>query len=186
MDYRDLFLLALKRDPGRLLSRAPFYWKGNHLRVGIGEGNGAATSEGVPGYIALSRPEWNWPEDSLLGFHWDGETLRNRVGFIHCYHFLEHLSGSDVPRFLAEVAEVLVDGGIFQYGMPLAGTELSFHDLDHKSFWTESSMQVLLGSPYYETAGAALPFVIGAQAIIGVVERNLMVVGQLIRKEREQ
>ena len=167
---RELFKLALKRDPGLFI---PEFKRPIGFILGIGE-TGKHQSSNTRDYRALGQPTWSFPRDSI-------PFLSGSVAYIHCYHFLEHLSGVNIPAFLLEVQRVLVHGGIFQYGVPLAGTELSYQDLDHKSFWTASSFKNLLDNDYY-ASGAVIQLDIGATAIIGVTERNLMVVGQLIKE----
>ena len=162
---RDLFKLALKRDPGAFHPE-PGHRAGIKLVLGIGE-TGKHQSSTAPGYRPLGLPEWSFPRDKIpFG---DGT-----VSFIHCYHFMEHLEGSVIPGFLLEVQRVLVPGGIFQYGVPLAGTELSYQDLDHKSFWTTSSFKNLLDNVHYQASKGNILKILST-AIIGITERNLMV-----------
>ena len=103
----------------------------------------------------------------------------------HAYHFLEHLTGEDGIQLLKEVQRTLKIGGIFQYGIPLSGTVLSFQDLTHKSFWNEKTFETLFENAHGQNPEGGIytgwklnPI---AQLIVGVVSRHLMLVGQLIR-----
>ena len=153
MDIQEAVRVALKRDTG--FFRMDF--GGDTMEVGA---------------RPLCKPDWVFPRDRIPA---DDESLE----YLEAYHFLEHLSADDVVSFLKEVERVLEPDGIFQYAVPLAGTELAFHDLDHKTFWTESTMQIALNNPYYDGVAHGLWLEVKAQCIIGVVSRNLMVFGQL-------
>lgn len=61
---------------------------------------------------------------------------------------------------------------------------IAFQDLDHKSFWTEESWKTLFTNPHYDK-NRELPwkFDIKFNAIIGIVERNLALMTQLVRTE---
>ena len=169
---RALFKLALKRDPGLFIDE---YHRTTGIVLGIGD-TGTHKSSCSMNYRALGMPGWQFPQEDI-------PCSNNSVAYIHCYHFMEHLTGAQIPLFLLEVQRVLATRGVFQFGVPLAGTELSFQDLDHKSFWTASTLKNLLGNEHYHIAGTnAIKLKIGATAIIGVTERNLMVVGQLIKE----
>ena len=82
---------------------------------------------------------------------------------------------------------VLREDGILQFGVPYYKSELAYQDLTHKSFWTESSFKMLMNNPYYdpETTGFDWQLKIQSQCIIGVVGRNLMLIGQLIKKGKK-
>ena len=175
---RELFKLALKRDPG-LFVPEDIVDTGPLFVLGIGE-TGKYKSSQRFNYRALGLPFWCFPRDEIP---FENES----VSFIHCYHFMEHLSGALIPAFMLEVQRVLRTGGIFQYGVPMAGSELSYQDLDHKSFWTTSSFRNLLDNEYYHGYTTSIEnreirLKVQSTAIIGVAERNLMVVGQLIKE----
>ena len=153
MNIQEAILVALKRDTGFFAVD----FCGRRLEVGA---------------PPLCKPDWVFPRDRIPA---DDET----IDYLEAYHFLEHLTPADAVSFLKEVDRVLTPGGIFQYAVPLAGTELSFQDLDHKSFWTESTMRMALENPYYEGVGNGLWLDVQAQCILGVASRNLMIFGHL-------
>jgi len=165
MNHRELTKIALDRDIGELKEV-------QGLTIDIG----GTVNKNTKSDFVFSLPEWYFPRDNI-------PVQSGTVSLIHCYHFLEHLSGEDAIKFLLEVQRVLKDGGIFQFGMPYYNTELAHHDLTHKSFWTESSFENLMRCKYYNVTEHNWNLYIQSQCIIGVVERNLMLVGQLIKKE---
>ena len=171
MDHRLLAKLAIDRDIGALEKPK------SGITIGIGESGTKKSSAD----INLGLPSWEFPKNLIPSN--DGE-----VSIIHCYHFMEHLTGEDAILFLKEVQRVLMYDGIFQYGVPYYKSELAYQDLTHKSFWTESSFKMLMNNPYYkpETTGFEWELEIQSQCIIGVVGRNLMLVGQLIKKGKNQ
>ena len=168
MNHRELAKLALDRDIGELKEVKGF-------TIGIGESGTKKTSSDMN----LGLPSWSFPKDKI-------PTNDGEVSLIHCYHFLEHLTGEQDILFLKEVQRVLEYGGIFQYGVPYYTSELAYQDLTHKSFWTESSFKMLMNNPYYdpETTGFKWELEIQSQCIVGVVGRNLMLIGQLIKKKK--
>jgi SAM-dependent methyltransferase len=170
MEIRGLAKLALDRDIGHLKTPESGY------TIGIGE-------TGIRKNLAeinIGLPEWEFPKDPIPAE--DG-----KVSIIHCYHFLEHLTGEHAILFLKEVQRVLREDGILQFGVPYYKSELAYQDLTHKSFWTESSFKMLMNNPYYdpETTGFDWQLKIQSQCIIGVVGRNLMLIGQLIKKGKK-
>ena len=171
MQHRSLAKLALDRDIGGLEKPKP------GITIGIGESGTKKSSAD----ITLGLPSWEFPKNPI-------PTRDSEVSMVHCYHFLEHLTGEDAILFLKAVQRVLMYGGIFQYGVPYYTSELAYQDLTHKSFWTESSFKMLMNNPYYEpeTTGFKWELQIQSQCIIGVVGRNLMLVGQLIKKGKDQ
>lgn len=176
MDHRELAELALSRDIGELKQPPK-----QGVTVCIGE-TGWRKSD--PNSTVLGLPDWCFPVDAIP---LDDGTVK----LIHAYHFLEHLTGHDAIKFLVEAQRVLKVGGILQYGIPYYKSELASQDLTHKSFWTESSFKMLLENDWYnpldqvEGIDPEFKFTlkIQSQCIIGVVERNLMLIGQLIKTE---
>lgn len=166
MDLIKLAKLALDRDIGEILIP-----KIEGLIVGIGE-TGIKKSE--ENQISIGLPEWNFPKDKI-------PCEDNSVRILHAYHFLEHLSGEDAIKFLIEVQRVLKIGGVLQFGIPYYNCEIAYQDLTHKSFWTESTFKTLMNNKYYKPIDFEWGLKIQSQCIIGIVERNLMLVGQLLK-----
>jgi predicted SAM-dependent methyltransferase len=106
------------------------------------------------------------------------------VGGIYAFHFLEHLTGAQAIALLMEAQRVLAVGAPMTIVVPHRLGAIAFQDLDHKSFWTEESWKTLFTNPHYDK-NRELPwkFDIKFNAIIGIVERNLALMTQLVRTE---
>lgn len=164
--FERLFKLGMKRDLPQLKS-CPY----GKLEIAVGESGAYQSCERTHGY-----PEWWWPRDKLP--YKNGE-----VGLIHCYHFLEHLKGEDAISFLQEAQRVLCYGGILQFCIPKAGSEISFQDLTHKSFWTGDSFKILFNNPYYDPNEGQIKWEFDVHYLVmaGIVERNIVLLGQLVK-----
>jgi SAM-dependent methyltransferase len=119
---------------------------------------------------------------------WDGETQDipasdSSVGTIYAFHFLEHLPAESVIRVLRECQRVLVSGGQLNVVVPHRLSQGAYHDLDHKTFWTEETWRNLFHNSYSNKNGmrSGWEFHVGLNLMIGLNERNLMLVTQLIR-----
>ena len=168
MDFQDLFKIGLDRSlPGLF-----------EPRIGLAFDLGASGSKVALGAAPLGLPAWSFPRDPIpCG---DGQA-----SIIHAYHFMEHLSGEDAILLLKEVQRALMYGGIFQFCIPYAKAEIAFQDLTHKSFWAESSFRMLMNNPYYDPTAEDFRWELQVhfQVIAGIVERNLCLMGQLIKRE---
>ena len=165
--FRELCKLALDRDIGELT-----YCPAGMQRVALGE-SGTKKTPGVD--MHLGAPDWVWPRHNI-------PCEDGSVGVFHAYHFFEHLSGLDAINLLKECERKLCTYGIIQYGIPYAGTELAYQDLTHKSNWTATTFSTLFENKYYDpTEGHDWKLKVTAQAIVGVSDRNRMIVGQLVK-----
>lgn len=172
MKFEDLFLTGLDRVLPNLIDDP------GGISVGLGEGGASVKSSGssAGNHYPLGLPSWCWPRDPIpFG---DGS-----VSIVHCYHFIEHVSGEDAIKLLMEVQRVLKVDGVFQYCIPLANTELANQDLTHKSYWTESSFRNLMNNEWYDPSGCLFEWKLRRhyQVIAGIVGRNLVLLGQLVR-----
>jgi hypothetical protein len=163
--FQDLFLFAMKRSLPRL-----------QCPVGMTLDLGSSGKYQVPGAVSLGLPAWRFPQDNIPA---QDET----VSLIHCYHFLEHLSGDDAIELLREVERVLIPGGVMNYCMPYYNSNLMAQDLTHKSFWNEDSFRNLFENDYYNPAGT-WNMQVHFQVIAGIAERNLALIGQLVKVPR--
>lgn len=160
----DVFKLAMKREIAEPL-----------LLVGVGLDIGAGKTV-IPGVMPLSLPYWMWPKDEI-------PFGDKEVDHIHCYHFMEHLNGMDAIDFLFECQRVLKVGGVFQFCVPYYNSGLQAQDLTHRSAWNEETFRNLFSNTFYGTKhNGNWRFRIHFQAIIGVVERNLSLIGQLVKE----
>ena len=124
--------------------------------------------------VNLDYPEWDADIDFLP--YADGE-----VAAIHCYHFLEHVENP--VRMLQEFQRVLMVGGVVNIVVPYYTSQMQAHDLDHKHVFCEETWRVLFSNPYYNKNKIDWKLKVGTNVIMGVVERNLALVTQLIREE---
>ena len=100
------------------------------------------------------------------------------------YHFMEHLTKADIITVLTEVQRCLKPGGVFNVVVPHFSSEAAHQDLDHKSFWTESTWKNLFKNPYYEgTMPRKWKLREHQTVLMGLVQRNLVVVSQLVKVE---
>lgn len=163
MDINELFLLGMKRRIEPLI--AP-----DSKQINLGCGNSQ-----LKDCINLDYPEWD--ATCMTIPHTDAYA-----DTIWAFHFFEHLSGSDVLKCLRECERVLKVGGTLNVVVPYFNSALAAQDLDHKSFWCEESWRTLFDNPYYNKGREQRwRFRIGTNIIIGIVERNMCLMTQLIR-----
>lgn len=134
--------------------------------------NLGAGNKRIGGTVPLDWPDWNAETDPI-------PYPDASVGGILAYHFLEHLR--DPRPVLREASRVLISGAPMNIVVPHYMGSIAFHDLDHKSFYTADTWRNLLDQPYYEKDRSGFDFRIGASLIMGLTERNLMLVTQLIK-----
>lgn len=125
------------------------------------------------------------PYDADRGW-WAGQPIPHMDGsisVIHAYHFFEHLTKEELIATLRECERVLAPGGVINSVTPHWSAEIAHQDLDHKLFFTEQTWQNLLNNDYYDgTMPRDLKFEVGFQLIMGLVQRNLVLLTQLVRK----
>jgi len=165
--FEHLFHMGMDRGLPELLSPAP------GLSIGLGESPDATKRHGRD--LSLGLPDWEWPRDRIPV---EDET----VGIVHAYHFFEHLSGEDAIEMLFEIDRVLVMGGVLQFCIPWGKSELAIQDLTHKSLWSESSFRNLFNTYYDPKLGRELRLRQHYLVIAGIVERNLALLGQLVKE----
>jgi len=122
--------------------------------------------------------------DASTGWRAPILPFRSRsIAAIHAYHFLEHLAKDELLELLMECQRVLKTNGIMNIVVPHWSAECAYQDLDHKSFWSESTFTNLMSNPYYD---GTMPreWTIRARSVMlmGVVQRNLVVVAQLVQE----
>lgn len=129
----------------------------------------------IAGTIGIGLPEWNADSDPLP---YDDES----VGGIHAYHFLEHVK--DPLKVLKECERVLYPGGVMNILVPYYTSQLQAQDLDHKSQFSENTWRVAFQNEYYNRPGEGVwAFKIGFNMIMGLVEKDLCLVTQLIKAQ---
>jgi hypothetical protein len=174
MNFQDLFKLGMKR---KLMPLLEFPGKIYNL------GSSPNDFFQIPGAIPLGLPDWEWPftkfllMDKKVGI----PELDGTVATIHCYHFLEHLKGEDAISLLRECERVMIPGAsVLNFCMPYYNSNLQAECLDHKSAWNENSFRNLFENSGFDMGTWALRthFIM----IAGIDERNLCIIGQLVRK----
>jgi hypothetical protein len=163
MHIQDLFRLGMKRTIPELLT-----FHGPAFDIGA---SGKAVA---PGAIPLGLPDWRFPRDPIT-------TDDGSIATLHCYHFLEHLSGADAIAFLREAERVMIPGAsVLNFCIPFYNSSGMAQDLTHKSAWCEDTFKNLFQNQWYSPAGD-WKLRVHTIIIMGIVERNLALVGQLVR-----
>ena len=146
------------------------YSKLDGVKLNLGCGNKI-----IPDTIGLDLPEWDGDKPKIP--YSNGE-----VAVIHAYHFLEHLQ--DPIAMLAECQRVLKPGGLMNIVVPYYTSQMMAHDLTHRHAFCEETWRNTFKNTYYRLAGSpdeGWQFEVGLNIIIGIVERNLCLLTQLIR-----
>jgi len=167
MDFQNLFALGMKRYLPPLIAQ-----DGRAFDIG------ASGKYVAPGAEPVGAPNWLWPRDKLPA---DDESIAT----IHAYHFLEHLNGRDVATFMRDVERVLISGGVFNYSIPYYTSTLSIQNLEHESQWCEDTFRNLFEDDRYRhEEGTTWRLSVHFQVIVGIVQRNLALVGQLVKDSK--
>lgn len=142
--------------------------------------NLGAGKKSIHGATPLDLPSWDADTDPIP---YEDESIAG----IHAYHFLEHLKNP--VAMLAEMQRVLMPRGVVNICVPYYTSQMQAHDLTHKHVFCEDTWKNLFACPYYDRYyvgdGDRRPmewkFSICTNIIIGVVERNLALLTQLIK-----
>lgn len=121
----------------------------------------------------LDLPEWDADQRMPIPFP------DEHFSAIYAIHLLEHVED---PRWLLrELQRVLMVGGHLNIGLPYYNSQMHAQDLDHKSNWCEETWKETFFNDYYQKEHGGWKFKIGANFIMAIVERNTMLITQLIR-----
>jgi SAM-dependent methyltransferase len=139
------------------------------VKLNLGAGNKI-----FPDAIPLDLPKWNADTDPIP---YPDES----VSVIHAYHFLEHIEKP--VAMLAECQRVLRPGGVMNIVVPYYTSQMMAHDLTHRHAFCEETWKITFRNPYYKVSGSPEEWKwdVGLNIIIGIVERNLCLMTQLIR-----
>lgn len=151
----------------------------NHIdAIGTPEGNNILNLGGgekhFPWAHNLQSPEWDAEVDRI-------PFTSNTIDGIYAFHFFEHLTGDGVARTLHECERVLKIGGLLTIMVPHRLGGMAYQDLDHKSFFTESTWEMLLDNKYYETKISDSKLQIEFNIIMGDCEKNLALITQFTK-----
>ena len=136
----------------------------------INLGCGIKTIEGA---VNLDYPEWDADVSPI-------PVADGAVDVICAFHFLEHIA--DPVGMLQEFQRVLAPGGVANIVVPYYTSQMQAHDLDHKSQFCEDTWKILFSNPYYNKNKIEWHFKIGTNVIMGIAERNLALITQLVRE----
>ena len=169
MNIEQLFLLGMKRS----LHTVHEHVGSDCVALNLGAGK-----TNIDGAINLDFPEW---DATYMPLPFEDESVHT----IHAYHFLEHLHGERVIQMLREFQRVLVNGGVANIVVPHRLGQMAIEDLDHKTQFCEETWRNLFRNKYYDKH-RELPWQldVGLNVIMGLNERNLALVTQLVRKWR--
>lgn len=165
MTIQQLFKYGMNRDIPELLPPPSEF---------VGFDLGSSGIKKMEGCTALGLPDWNFPRDPIPA---EDET----VDVIYAFHFLEHLAGEDAIKLLREAERVMKVGAVMNICVPYYTSSMQAHDLTHKSVWNEATFGNLFGNDYYDVAGR-WKLKVHAQFIMGVVERNIALIAQLVKE----
>jgi SAM-dependent methyltransferase len=171
VDFHQLVFFGLKRSLAQIAIPPE---SGLRLNVGCGASR-------IIGTIPVDHHSNEDPNVVV----WDADTedmpfTAGSVAEIHCHHFLEHCANP--IEVLKEFQRVLCPGGVVNITVPHYSSQLAIEDLDHKHQFCEETWKTLFKNSYYSKNHQGWQFTIGFNLIVGVAERNLCVLTQLIKE----
>ena len=162
MNLNDLFMMGMKR----VLLPPVEPPKGIQIELGPGE----SPTEGADGLAGWRAPGRIPYADSTVAAIW-------------AFHFFEHLAGEDAIKVLHDCDRILVPGGVLTALVPHRLSQMAYHDLDHKSFWCEGTLKNLFQTEFYTDKGE-WSMRLHTCVIMGIVERNLALIFQLVKQKQ--
>jgi ubiquinone/menaquinone biosynthesis C-methylase UbiE len=163
MDFQELFKLGMARDVPQLVTV-----EGRALNIGAG-------NKQIAGAEPLDWPEWD-ADKEIIPFP-DGTFAT-----IYAFHFLEHVQSP--VSLLLEMQRVLIAGGVINICVPYYNSQLMAQDLDHKhSRFCEQTWKLLFRNQYYNKNRIEWRLEERFNLICGIVERNMCLLTQLVKKE---
>jgi predicted SAM-dependent methyltransferase len=179
MTIQELFNIGMKRQLPNLAT-PPTYHGMRRPIIELGAGNNPIPDQynlGGDSKYDYDLPDWDGTKDKIP--HSD-----NSIAGIYAFHFFEHFTGEQVIRLLRECERVLIPGGVLTTVVPHRLGSMAYQDLDHKSFYMEETWRTLFdNSDYDKNREQPWRFKIYFNVIIGIVERNLALMTQLIKME---
>lgn len=163
MNMQQLFYLAMAREIPNLIPDK------SGVVLNLGGGN-----KEIYGSHNLQLPEWN-AEKEFIPYSNDS------VDQIHAYHFLEHVTNP--IKLLMDCQRVLKVGGRMNILVPYYKCEMAVQDLDHKKLFSSEYLKQTFSNPYYNNTGDKFDwkFEIKLNVIIGIVDRNIGILSQIVK-----
>jgi SAM-dependent methyltransferase len=143
------------------------------VRVDIGGGNKI-----MAGWERLDWPDWDAEDKSPLPY------VTGLVDAFYCAHALDHISPDAVVYLLAEIDRCLKPGGTFTIVVPHFMSTLAMECIEHRSRYGIKTWRNILDNPAYAphyNGGHEWNLTVGYNRIVGVEERNLVLVTQLVK-----
>lgn len=164
-ELNDIFYHGMKREIPEPVRPGERPW------INMGCGNHL-----LPDFDNLDLPTWD------AEIQWLRKYDDNSVGQIVAFHFFEHLT--DPEFMLWECQRVLRPECPLTIVVPHYLGSMAVQDLDHKHLFSLETWKTTLSNPYYGKGmkGARWRFHIHINVIMGVVERNLALVTQLVKE----
>jgi SAM-dependent methyltransferase len=162
-DLSSLFYAAMLREIPSFS-----HGVGGLIKLNVGAG-----FKDIEDTTILDLPDWNAEIDDI-------PYADNSVGVIYCFGTLDHII--EIPKLMKEFQRVLAPGGTLNISVAFYKSNLAFEDIYHKSWFTENTWKKLFEKQYWDPDGFDWRFKIGINLIIGVAERNLIVLTQLIKE----
>jgi len=159
-NIEKLFELGMKRKFPRFQD-----WDHFGFKVNVGPGDSH-----IPNTSELDLPDYDANFDAMP--YEDGT-----VDVIHCYHVLEHLT--DPIYFLTECQRVMSPYGIMNIVVPYYMSQMAYQDITHVKFFTLETFEKLFENKYYKPLGIEWELEVIANAVFGIVDRNLCMMTQL-------
>lgn len=128
----------------------------------------------MPQAYNLDLPDWDGTRDRIpCG---DGEA-----GGIYAFHFLEHLDNEQAIAMLRECQRALSVGCPLTIVVPHHFGTMAYHDLTHKTFYNADTFRNLMDNRWQSHEREGWRFRIGLNVTMGVADRNLALLTQLIK-----
>ncbi len=173
----DHFMVAMDRNFQTFRMTSPVI-SGQYIQLGPGHKHISGSSVDTYNWENLDYPEWDADKDALP--HDD-----RSIDGICCYHSMDHFAKP--IRVLAEIQRVLKPGGWFVNIVPHYASELAHTDVTHKSQFGIDTWRNIFSTRHYDHAAvsgnaAEWHLEIGFNMIMGLTERNTVLVTQLFKR----
>lgn len=144
-------------------------WDESGVVINLGAGK-----KHIIGAKSYDLPDWDADVDDI-------PEEDNSVDCIHAYHFLEHVANP--IAMLQEFQRVLKVGGVANIVVPYYTSQMQATDLTHKARFCEETWRNTFQNEYYDSEFTnTWMLTVNVNVIMGIVERNLCLVTQLVKE----